>query len=164
MIGVLGFFSLISSLPRCSPQRSLPLPLWSLGHLAGRVLTLKIRNTSTEREKKKKIKTCVNFLPAPPFCPWISDLQTAFTVTVFPIWPGFSAEVLCLERTWLNWCCVTAGPDVVTVGRVGWWRGISSSGDEAKKRHHFITRVINQLTNRGALTELCSVVKHAGSG
>lgn len=67
MIGVLGFFSLISSLPRCSPQRSLPLPLWSLGHLAGRVLTLKIRNTSTEREKKKKDKNMRKFFTGATF-------------------------------------------------------------------------------------------------
>ena len=35
-------------------------------------------------------------VPAPPFCAWISDRQTAFTVTVFPAWPGLSAGGLCL--------------------------------------------------------------------
>ena len=35
-------------------------------------------------------------VPAPPFCPWISGRQTAFTVTDFPAWPGLSAGGLCL--------------------------------------------------------------------
>lgn len=67
-------------------------------------------------------------VPAPPLCPWMSGRQTAFTVTVLPpSWPGLSAGGLCLEGTWLNCCCVTVGPDVVTIGRGGWWRGISSA-------------------------------------
>lgn len=71
----------------------------------------------------------VGRVPAPPFCPWMSDRQTALTVTVFPpSWLGLSAGGLCLEAAWPNCCrCVTAGPDVVTVGRGGWWRGMSSA-------------------------------------